>query len=529
MFNWEFPYSSQRMPVMARNVVATSQPLASQAGLSMLQRGGTAADAAIAAAITLTVVEPTMNGIGSDAFAVVWDGRKLHGLNGSGRSPAAWHFEHFTGYESMPQLGWGSVTVPGAVSTWVEISRRFGRLPFEALFEPALGYASDGFLVTPMTARLWNNAAQVYKDFPEFIHTFLPDGRAPGAGENFVCPSQAETLQRIAETRGEAFYEGDLAERIISHAKATGGLMSRQDLAAHRADWVEPLSIGYRGVQLHEIPPNGQGIAALLMLGILEHWNMQEYPADSPDSLHLQIEAMKLAFADTYRYVSDPSSMDIDFRRLLEPAYLSERARLVSLRRAREVRHGVPAPAGETVYLTAADSQGMMVSFIQSNYMGFGSGIVIPGTGISLQNRGAGFVLKRNHPNAVAGVKRPFHTIVPAFVTRGKEALMSFGVMGGPMQPQGHGQLMIRIFDYHQNPQAACDAPRWQVLRNGEVAFEPGFRPAVLEELRRRGHEIRTEENSRLGGFGGAQVICRLTDGYCGASDPRKDGQAVGF
>jgi len=525
-FSWKFPYASRRMPVMAGNVVATSQPLAAQAGLKMLQNGGNAVDAAIAAAIALTVVEPAMNGIGSDAFAIVWDGKKLHGLNASGRSPAGWDFEQFCQFESMPELGWDSVTTPGAVSSWVELSKRFGHVPFGDLFEPAIEYAHGGFLVSPITAELWSFAPERYKDFPEFAAAFLPNGRAPQGGEKFEFRAQAETLERIAATKGDAFYRGDLADKIVAHARATGGLITEADLATHKADWVGTISLNYHGFTLHEIPPNGQGIAALLMLGILEHWDIQNYPVDSADSLHLQIEAMKLAFADAYRYVSDPSSMDIDYKDLLSSGYLFQRAKLIDLAKAQAPSYGV-LERGDTVYLTTADADGMMVSFIQSNYFGFGSGIVVPDTGISLQCRGAGFSLERGHPNQVAGGKRPFHTIIPAFVTRDGRPVMSFGVMGGLMQPQGHAQIMIRMFDYHQNPQAACDAPRWMVFPNMEVALEPGFKLEVLEDLSKRGHKIR--ETGEGLSFGGAQLIHKLTDGYCGASDPRKDGQAVGF
>jgi len=514
------------MPVMARNIVATSQPLAAQAGLKMLWDGGNAVDAAIATAIALTVVEPTMNGIGSDAFAVVWDGNKLHGLNASGRSPAAWNLEHFSQFKSMPIFGWDAVTVPGAVSCWVELSRRFGRLPFEDLFEPAIGYARNGFLVSPITAGVWSLAPEIYKDFPGLAAAFLPHGRAPEAGEKFEFKAQAKTLEEIAKTKGEAFYRGELADKITAHARATGGLLTKEDLARHRADWIETISTQYHGVTLHELPPNGQGIAALLMLGILEYWDIQNYPVDSADSLHLQLEAMKLAFADACRHVSDPSSMDIGCEDLLKPEYLSQRAKLIDMAKAQNPAFIVPG-SGDTVYLSTADAGGMMVSFIQSNFRGFGSGIVVPDTGISLQNRGACFNLEKGHPNQVEGGKRPFHTIIPAFVTQDSQPLMSFGVMGGKMQAQGHAQIMVRMFDYHQNPQTACDAPRWCVFPNMEVAFEPGFKPEVLEDLSQRGHRIRKDVKSSK--FGGAQLIYRLTDGYCGASDPRKDGQAFGF
>lgn len=513
------------MPVLARNIVATSQPLAAQAGVSMLLQGGNAVDAALAAAITLTVVEPTSNGIGSDAFALVWDGRDLHGLNASGRSPAAWTRRHFDKYRAMPLRGWDSVTVPGAVSAWSALSRRFGSLPFPSLFQPAIGYARSGFPVSPITSRAWQQAARLFKEFPEFCGTFLPGGRAPFPGEVFRCEDQARTLEAIAETEGADFYAGELARRIAQRAGTTGGLLTMDDLAAHSVEWVNPLSLPYQGVEVLELPPNGQGIAALMMLGIVAHLDICRYPPDSAESLHLQIEAMKLAFADVYRHVGDPGHMCFNAERMLGEGYLASRARLVDPARAQDYAHGLPGQ-GDTVYLTAADARGMMVSYIQSNYMGFGSGIVIPGTGISLQNRGSCFSLERGHPNEVAGSKRPFHTIIPAFLMKNGEPLMSFGVMGGPMQPQGHAQLLVRILTYGQNPQAASDAPRWQVMRDRTVLMEEGTDRAVLSDLAARGHDVGTAES---GSFGGAQLICRMADGYCGASDHRKDGQAVGY
>jgi len=525
-FDWRFPYPSQRMPVLARNVVATSQPLAAQAGLRMLLAGGNAVDAAVATAICLTVVEPINNGIGGDAFALVWDGERLHGLNASGRAPRAWSPARFAGQRSMPFRGWDSATVPGAVSAWVALSERFGRLPFGDLFAPAIGYARGGFPVSPRVAAGWEGARPLANEFPEFAEAFFPNGRPPKAGESFALEDQAATLERIAATQGEAFYRGDLAARIAAHAEATGGAMTLDDLAEHRADWVEPIAVAYRGLTLHEIPPNGQGIAALIALGILDHWSLCDHPVDSADSVHLQLEAMKLAFADAYRYVGDPAAMACSPEALLDLGYLAERATLIDPAAARRPAFGTP-PGGDTVYLTAADADGMMVSLIQSNYAGFGSGIVIPGTGISLQNRGACFVLDDGHPNQVAGGKRPFHTIIPAFVTRDGRPVLSFGVMGGSMQPQGHVQMMVRLFDYGQNPQAAADAPRWRVLDDLGVALETGFAPDVVDDLARRGHRI---ERVAFGPyFGGAQLIYRLGDGYVAASEPRKDGQAVGF
>ncbi len=528
MFTYNFPYSSQRMPVLAKNTVATSQPLAAQAGLEMLYRGGNAVDAAIATAITLTVVEPTSNGIGSDLFAILWDGHELHGLNASGRSPAALTPERFAGRDTMPLRGWDAVTVPGAVSGWVTLSERFGKLPFEALFEPAIRYARDGFLVSPITAKAWTSAERAFADMPNFGSAFLPEGRAPKAGELFRFEDQAKTFKRIAETKGEAFYRGELAQKMVADSSTNGGLLTEEDLANHQADWVGTLSQHYRGVTLHEIPPNGQGLAALLMVGILEHYPVAEYGVDSADSLHVQIEAMKLAFADANRYISDSDFADVSPKALLDPAYLAERAKLIDMTQAQNPGYGVPQRGG-TVYLTTADENGMMVSLIQSNYYGFGSGVVVPGTGISLQNRGAGFTLEKGHPNEVAGGKRPFHTIIPGFLMQDNAPLMSFGVMGGPMQPQGHAQMVVRICDYGQNPQTASDAPRWRVVEGLEVAVEQGFKPEVLDELTSRGHQLTETAPEASFSFGGAQLIYRLGDGYLAASDHRKDGQAVGF
>lgn len=525
--DWRLPYPSRRMPVFARNAVATTQPLAAQAGLGMLLQGGNAVDAALACAIALTVVEPVSNGIGSDAFAMVWDGARLHGLNGSGRSPRTWTPERFAGFATMPERGWDTVTVPGAVSAWAELSRRFGKLPFEALFEPAMNYAREGFLVPPDVARQWELQEDLLMDQPGFREAFLPGGGAPAAGAMFRFPDQARTLQRIAETGGRAFYLGDLAQRIAACAAEQGGLLTLEDLAAHRADWVEPLGQDYRGVRLHELPPNGQGLAALMALGILSHWDMAGYPVDSADSLHLQIEAMKLAFADVYRHVAEPAAMKLEPAALLDPGYLTRRAKRIDPARAQEFGHGVPPDSG-TVYLTAADAGGMMVSYIQSNYSGFGSGVVVPGTGIALHNRGRAFSLEPGHPNRVGPGKRPFHTILPGFVTAGGAPLMSFGVMGAAMQPQGQVQLMVRLFDHGQNPQAACDAPRWRVMQGLEVWVEPGFGPAVIDELKRRGHRVAIAKPPSLD-FGAAQIIYRLEEGYVAASEPRRDGQAVGY
>ena len=526
-FDWQFPYPSQRMPVLARNMVSTSQPLAAQAGIRMLLKGGNAVDAILATAIALTVVEPTSNGIGSDAFCILWDGKKLQGLNASGRSPSGWSLERFKDEPSMPQRGWESVTVPGAVSAWVTLSEKYGKLPFADLFEPAIKYAADGYMVSPTIARLWASQVQELQSQPGFADAFMPRGRAPEPGEKFSFPAQAKTLQRICETKGEAFYRGELSEKIAAFAKQHGAALSLDDLAAHKNDWVEPIGIDYRGYTLHEMPPNGQGIAALIALGILENFDVEALAVDSVDSLHLQIEAMKLAFADTYEYVSDPGTMRVKPAEMLDKSYLKERAKLIDLKKARTPTFGRPSKGG-TVYLTAADESGMMVSFIQSNFSGFGSGVVVPGTGISLQNRGSGFTVKPDHANVVAPRKRPFHTIIPGFVTRNHHPLMSFGVMGGSMQAQGHMQVMSRMVDYAQNPQAASDAPRWRIDGGFKVGIEQGVASEIIEALRGRGHDMQPADRWSTD-FGRAQLAYRMDDGYCAASERRTDGQAVGY
>jgi gamma-glutamyltranspeptidase / glutathione hydrolase len=523
-FGWELPYPWPRKPVLAANAVCTSQPLAAQAGLKMLAEGGSAVDAAVATAIALTVVEPVSNGIGSDAFAIVWDGQRLHGLNASGRSPAAWTPEYF-GDAGVPLLGWNAVTVPGAVSAWVELHTKFGRLPFDRLFEPAISYARNGFLLSPVIADQWAAQVPLFAAQPGFAEAFMPGGRAPHAGELVRLPDHARTLEAIAATRGEAFYRGELAARLEAHSTANGGAMRADDLAAHRADWVGTIAGDYRGYTVHEIPPNGQGIVALIALGILEQFDMASLPVDSADSVHLQIEAVKLAFADAKAYVSDIDHMMVSPESLLDKEYLRQRAALIDVGKATPATAGTPR--GGTVYLTAADASGVMVSMIQSNYMGFGSGVVVPGTGIALQNRGADFTARQGHPNQVGPGKRPFHTIIPGFLTKDGAPVMSFGVMGGPMQPQGHVQVVGRIVDHGQNPQAACDGPRFRWGQGLEVYCEPGFPPSTLDELQRRGHQLVTTDDYNQ--FGSCQAIWRLDDGYLAVSDPRRDGQAVGF
>jgi len=520
------PPAAIRPPVYADNMVATSQPLAAQAGLTMLTGGGNAVDAAIAAAITLTVVEPTSNGVGSDAFALVYDGQSLHGLNGSGRAPAAWTPDRFAGRASMPQRGWDTVTVPGAPDAWATLSQRFGQLPFPALFAPAIRYARHGFPVSPITAAAWARAAPALRSVPGFADAFLPQGSPPLPGQRFSLPALADSLQDIAETHARSFYRGALAQRIAEASAASGGAMTRDDLAAHRSDWAAPLSVAYRDTLVYELPPNGQGLAALIALGVLERLPAAALAPDDPLRLHLQIEAVRAAFDATHRHVGDPEHMAMDPRDLLAPAALDRIAAAIHPDRASPP--GPPPPEDHgTVLVTAADSAGRMVSLIQSNYMGFGSGVVVPGTGVSLQNRGSGFTLEPGHPNRVGPGKRPFHTIIPAFAARRGAPWLAFGVMGGHMQPQGHVQLLTRMADHGVDPQIAADMPRWYLGRDGAVSLEAGWSPAARAGLRARGHRL----DSLEGVFGGAQVIARLTGeaaGYVGGSDPRKDGQVIG-
>jgi gamma-glutamyltranspeptidase/glutathione hydrolase len=523
-FSFALPYPSQRVPLFGEQAVAASHPLAAQAGLAVLERGGNAVDAAVTVATTLAVVEPTMNGVGGDLFAMVWDGERLHGLNASGRAPRAWSRERFAHRTRMPELGWDSVTVPGAVSGWVALWERFGTQPFEELLAPAERYAREGFPVMPRLSTLWEEAAQRFAHFPEFCRVFLPGGRAPRVSEWFRNPELGDSIAAIAETRGASFYEGAIAERIAQAARAEGGLLDRADLESHEAAWVEPIGLDFDGARVCELPPNGQGLAALIALGILRSLPLAKLSPDDPDAVHLAVEAMKLAFDDCRRHVADPSRVRVAIEELLAESRLAELAAKIRLERAAPPTPPKMRDHG-TVYAAIADRNGCMVSLIQSNYLGFGSGVVVPGTGISLHNRGLGFSLDPASPNVVAGGARPYHTIMPGFLLRGGRAVMSFGVMGGHMQPQGHVQLVTRIVLARQNPQAACDAPRWYVSEEGEVGLEPEFAPAVAESLAARGHRLMKNPPRLL--FGGAQVIHRLERGYCAASDPRKDGQAV--
>lgn len=536
LFDYTAPYTSTRLPLFARNVVSTSHPLAAQAGLRMLLAGGNAVDAAIAAAAAITVTEPVSNGLGSDAFCILWDGKALHGLNASGRAPAAWTTSYFRARygadaKTPPKRGWDAVTVPGAVAGWVALSERFGKLPFGDLMQPAIEIAERGYAVPVVVQQKWAAAAGELAGQPGFRETFLPWGRAPQVGERFVFAGAARALRAIAASKGEAYYRGEIAAAAVKHAQAHGGAVTLDDFAAYQPEWVQPIGQAYRGYTLHEIPPNGQGIAALIALGILSNFDLASLPADGVESQHLQIEAMKLAFADVYRYVAEPASMEVTPAQMLDAAYLKGRAALIDPKRAQDFGAGNPVKGG-TIYLTAADESGMMVSFIQSNYMGFGSGVVVPEYGLSMQNRGHAFSLDARSPNVVAPRKRPFHTIIPAFLTKGGQPVMSYGVMGANMQPQGHMQTLVRMLDYRQNPQAACDAPRWRYNAGLEINVESAMNPALVQGLLERGHRTEVIRDSYQD-FGAGQFIWRLGDpaveGYVAASDPRRDGQAVGF
>ena len=536
-FNWTNPYKSTRSPVFARNVVATSHPLAAQAGLRMLAQGGNAVDAAIATAAAMTLVEPCSNGLGSDAFCILWDGKELHGLNASGSAPQAWTPEYFDAKygagKALPQRGWDAVTVPGAVGAWVSMSERFGKLPFADLMAPAIEIAERGYAVPVIVQSKWAMAAAVGELTSQagFAQAFLPKGRAPEVGELFKFPEAARSLRLIANSKGEAFYRGEIAEAVAAFARKTGGAMTAADFAAYQPEWVKPISQDYAGHTLHEIPPNGQGIAALIALGILKHHDLASHAMDGVASQHLQIEAMKLAFADVYKFVAEPDAMSVTSEQMLDASYLAERAKLIDMNKAQDFGAGNPVKGG-TIYLTTADESGMMVSFIQSNYMGFGSGLVVPGYGVSLQNRGHCFTREAGHANRVAPGKRPFHTIIPAFLTKDGKPVMSYGVMGGNMQPQGHMQTLVRMLDYKQQPQAACDAPRWRYNQGLSLNVEAAMPADTIAGLKALGHEIGDIHDSYQD-YGAGQFIWNLGDpsqeGYAAASDPRRDGAAVGF
>lgn len=527
------PYPSSRKPVYGKNgMVATSQPLAAQAGLEILKKGGNAIDAAIATAACLTVVEPTSNGIGGDAFALIWMKGELHGLNASGPAPQGISIEKLkeAGYKEIPKTGWVPVTVPGAPAAWGALSKRFGRLPLTEVLQPAIDYASGGYPISPTLGFYWKRAHKVYQNlegpvFNHWVETFAPEGRAPKVGEVWASPGHAETLTSIAETNAESFYRGELAEKIDQFSQETGGYLRKEDLADYQPEWVDPIKVDYRGYEVWEIPPNGQGLIALQALNLLKGY---DFPAkDSLDTYHKQIEALKLAFADGEKYITDSHHMSQSIEGMLSEAYAKERRGLIG-EEASLPEAGEP-PKGGTVYLATADGDGNMVSFIQSNYMGFGSGLVVPGTGISLQNRGHNFSFDPTHDNALKPGKRPYHTIIPGFLSKGEHPVGPFGVMGGFMQPQGHVQVIMNTIDFRLNPQAALDAPRWQWMEGKKVLVEHAFPNPLARELAEKGHDVSVALDS--GAFGRGQIIWRDPESgvLIGGTEPRTDGTVAAW
>lgn len=525
----DYPYGSRHSVMYAkRGMVCTAQPLAAQAGLRILQAGGNAIDAAIATAICLTVVEPTSNGLGSDAFALVWVQDKLYGLNGSGYSPAAFTPENLEDRgitSTIPDRGFVPVMVPGAPSAWAELHKRFGRLPFAQLFGPAIEYAEAGYPVSPVVAGFWRKGLDLFsqfKDKPEFsgwFSTFAPEGKTPEAGQTVQLPDHAKTLKLLAASGCESFYRGEVAAAIDKFSKATGGLLTKEDLAEYKAQWVEPLHIDYRGYDVWEIPPNGQGIVALMALNILKGFEFKD--KECVGTYHKQIEAMKLAFADGKAYVADSRHMRTKVADMLSEKYAVTRRSVIG-EKAAEPTAGKPYSGG-TVYLCTADGEGNMVSFIQSNYKGFGSGVVVPGYGISFNDRGCDFSLNPQSDNYAQPRKKPYHTIIPGFLTKDGKAVGPFGVMGAYMQPQGHVQVIMNTIDFLFNPQATLDAPRWQWIKDKTVYVEKSVSKEIVQGLRAKGHDIQIVDD--VSGFGRGEIIWRDAAGVlCGATEPRADG-----
>jgi len=533
-----------RSPVLATEAMAaTSQPLATQVALEVMRSGGNAIDAAIAANAMLGLVEPTGNGIGGDIFAIVWDAKsqKLYGLNGSGRSPKSLSRQWFidNGYDKIPSHGPLPVSVPGTVDGWFMLHDRFGKLPMKQLLQPTIDYAEKGFPVSQLIAYYWNRSVPILSEFPGFAEQFTIDGRAPKAGEIWRNPNLANTLKAIAKGGREAFYEGELARTMADYMQANGGFLSYQDLASHQGEWVDPVSTNYRGYDVWELPPNGQGIAALQILNIMEQHDLSNMSHDSAEYVHLFTEAKKVVFEDRAKYYADPAFNQLPVAELISKDYARKRAQLIDLERAgKHYPAGNPAlEQGDTIYLTTADKDGNMVSLIQSNYRGMGSGMTPPGMGFIFQDRGEMFSLEAGHFNVFEGGKRPFHTIIPAFVTQDGKPWMSFGLMGGAMQPQGHAQIVINMIDFGMDVQAAGDAPRIhhtgsseptgeQMHDGGVLNLETGFPYATIRALMRKGHKIQFAN----GPYGGYQAIRRAENGvYWGASESRKDGQAAGY
>jgi len=533
-------FASRSEVIGQHGMVATSHPLATQIGIDVLKKGGTAIDAAIAANIALGLMEPTGSGIGGDLFAIVWDAeeQKLFGLNASGPAPQSISLDYFKQQKlaKIPPFGPLPVTVPGAVDGWVKLHEKFGNQSFASLFEPTIDYARKGHPVTETIAYYLDRSKEIFKQYPNFSDVWMKDGETTGKGDIFKNPQLANTLEIIAEKGRAGFYEGEVAKTIADFIQAQGGFLTYEDLANFNSEWVEPVSTNYRGYDVWELPPNGQGMVALQILNILENFDVKKMGLFSSDYVHLFTEAKKLAFADRAKHYADPNFSKIPIDQLVSKSYAKERAALIDLAKAAQVdESGIP-DGGDTIYLTAADQFGNMISLIQSNYRGMGSGMVPPGLGFMLQDRGELFSLEEGHANFIEGGKRPFHTIIPAFVTKDDKPYLSFGVMGGATQPQAHAQIIINLIDFGYNLQEAGDAPRLVhsgssqptdeiMLDGGSLSLEKGFGIAIEEALKEKGHKLQYQK----GIFGGYQAIMIKDGVYLGASESRKDGQASGY
>ncbi len=534
------PFASRSEVIGTNGMVATSHPLATQIGLDILKSGGNAVDAAIAANIALGLMEPTGNGIGGDLFAIVWDAKtkKLYGLNASGPAPQSLSIDYFkeNNLKKIPAYGPLPVSVPGAVDGWIKLHEKFGNKEFASLFEPTIAYANDGFPVSELIAYYLDGSAKRFADYPNFKDVWMKNGSTPTKGEIFKNPELAKTLQEISQTKRKSFYEGQLAKIMANFIQEQGGFLSFEDLKNYQAEWVEPVSSNYRGYDVWELPPNGQGIAALQILNLLENFDISAMGLFSVEYIHHFVEAKKLAFADRAKYYADPAFNNIDIETLISKEYAKERLPLIDSNKAALTDEAGILKQGDTIYLTTADKDGNMVSLIQSNYRGMGSGMVPPGLGFMLQDRGELFSLDPTHANALEGGKRPFHTIIPAFITKDGEPFVSFGVMGGATQPQAHAQIVINLVDFAMNLQEAGDAPRIVhsgssqptdevMLDGGSISLEKGFGEAIEKQLEGLGHVIKYDKGS----FGGYQAIMKKDGVYFGASESRKDGQAAGY
>ena len=533
------PFASRSEVIGQNGMAATSHPLATQTAIDVLKSGGNAIDAAIAANAVLGLVEPTGCGIGGDLFAIVWDEKtnQLYGLNSSGPASEKMSIDYVKqqGFEKIPAYGALPVTVPGAVAGWSALHDKFGKLSFENLFDNAIDYANDGFPVTELIAYYLDRSSSVFQDYENFSSVWMPSGSTPKKGEIFKNPLLAKTYQAIAKTNGKSFYEGSTADEIISILNENGNPMSLNDLRNFSPEWVDPVSTNYRGYDVWELPPNGQGIAALQILNILENYDVRNMGFESAEYIHLFVEAKKLAFEDRAKYYADSNFSSIPTTKLISKEYALERNKLINMSTAAK-RFDAGLEDGDTIYLTVADKYGNMVSLIQSNYRGMGSGIVPDNSGFMLQDRGEMFNMDPSHKNSLIGGKRPFHTIIPAFITKDNVPFVSFGLMGGAMQPQGHAQIVVNLIDFDMNLQEAGDAPRIRhmgsseptgevMIDGGYLTLESGFSTDVKQQLSKLGHTIKDEK----GGYGGYQAIMLIDDVYYGASESRKDGQASGY